>query len=36
MMLVQCVIMGSVLFVADVVLVTLYLDAAQAGRLKPK
>jgi len=36
MMLVQCVIMGGVLFVADVVLVTLYLDAAQTGRLKPK
>jgi hypothetical protein len=35
MMLVQCVIMGSVLFVADVVLVVLYLDAAQTGRLKP-
>jgi len=36
MMIVQCVIMGGVLFVADVVLVTLYLDAAQTGRLKPK
>jgi len=36
MMLVQRVIMGGVLFVADVVLVTLYLNAAQTGRLKPK
>jgi len=36
MMLVQCVIMGSVLFVADVVLVVLYLDAAETGRLTPK
>jgi hypothetical protein len=36
MMLVQCVIMGGVVFVADVVLVVLYLDAAETGRLKPK
>jgi hypothetical protein len=36
MMLVQCVIMGGVAFVVDVVLVTLYLDAAEAGRLKPE
>jgi hypothetical protein len=36
MMLVQCVIMGSVFFVADVVLVVLYLNAAETGRLKPR
>jgi hypothetical protein len=36
MMLVQCVTMGSVLFVADVVLVVLYLNAAETGRLTPK
>ena len=36
MMLVQCVIMGGVVFVADVVLVVLYLNAAETGRLKPK
>jgi len=36
MMLVQCVIMGGVVFVADVVLVVLYLDAAETGWLKPK
>jgi len=36
MMLVQCVIMGGVVFVADVVLVVLYLDAAETGRLRPK
>lgn len=35
MMLVQCVIMGGVVFVADVVLVVLYLNAAETGRLKP-
>jgi hypothetical protein len=34
-MFVQCVIMGGVLFVADVILVVLYLDAAQTGRLQP-
>ena len=36
MMLVQCVIMGGVVFVADVVLVVLYLNAAESGRLKPR
>ena len=36
MMLVQCVIMGGVIFVADVVLVVLYLNAAETGRLTPK
>jgi len=36
MMLVQCVIMGGVVFVADVVLVVLYLNAAETGRLTPK
>jgi hypothetical protein len=36
MMLVQCVIMGGVVFVADVVLVVLYLNAAETGRLKPR
>jgi hypothetical protein len=36
MMLVHCVIMGSVLFVADVVLVVLYLNAAETDKLKPK
>jgi hypothetical protein len=28
--------MGGVVFVADVVLVVLYLNAAETGRLKPK
>jgi len=36
MMLVQCVLMGGVVFVADVVLVVLYLNAAETGRLQPK
>jgi hypothetical protein len=36
MMLVQCVVMGGVVFVADVVLVVLYLNAAESGRLKPR
>jgi hypothetical protein len=36
MMLVQCVIMGGVIFVADVVLVVLYLNAAETGRLTPQ
>ena len=36
MMLVQCVILGGVVFVADVVLVVLYLDAEDTGRLKPR
>ena len=36
MMLVQCVAMGGVVFVADVVLVVLYLTAAESGRLKPQ
>ena len=36
MMLVQCVVMGGVVFVADVVLVVLYLNAAETGRLKPR
>lgn len=35
MLLVQCVILGGVFFVADVVLVVLYLRAAESGRLKP-
>ena len=36
MMLMQCVLMGGVVFVADVVLVVLYLNAAETGWLKPK
>ena len=36
MMLVQCVVMGGVVFVVDVVLVTLYLNAVKTGQLKPK
>jgi len=36
MMLVQCLIMGSVLFVADVVLVVVYLNAVGTDKLKPK
>jgi hypothetical protein len=36
MMLLQCVLMGGVVFVADVVLVVLYLNAAEKGLLKPK
>jgi hypothetical protein len=36
MLLVQCVLMGGVVFVADVVLVTLYLNAAEKGLLKPR
>ena len=36
MMLVQCVLMGGVVFVADVVLVVLYLNAAETGRLSPR
>ena len=36
MMLVQCVLMGGVVFVADVVLVVLYLSAAEKGRLTPR
>ncbi|MCX6362877.1 MAG: hypothetical protein NTW58_01650 [Actinobacteria bacterium] len=36
LMIVQCTIMGGVMFVADVVLVVLYLDAAETGRLTPK
>jgi hypothetical protein len=35
MLLVQCVLMGGVVFVADVVLVTLYLSAVEKGLLKP-
>jgi len=35
LMIVQCVIMGGVVFVADVVLVVLYLSATETGRLKP-
>jgi hypothetical protein len=35
MMLVQCVLMGGVVFVADVVLVVFYLNAAETGLLKP-
>ncbi len=34
MLLVQCVLMGAVVFVADVVLVVLYRDAVESGRLK--
>jgi len=34
MLLVQCAVMGVVLFVADVTLVTIYLDAAEHGRLR--
>ena len=34
MLLVQCVVMGALIFVADVVLVVLYLDDVQNGRLK--
>jgi hypothetical protein len=33
MLLVQCVLMGAVLFAADVALVSVYLDAAEHGRL---
>jgi len=33
---VQCVIMGGIVFVADVVLVVLYLNAAETGRLEPR
>jgi len=36
MMIVQCAIMGGVLFVADVVLVVIYLNAAETGKLKPR
>jgi hypothetical protein len=36
MLLVQCVIMGGVVFVADVALVVLYLNAAETGKLKPR
>ena len=36
MMVVQCVIMGGVVFVADVALVVLYLDAAEIGQVDPK
>jgi hypothetical protein len=36
MMLVQCMLMGGVSFVVDVVLVVLYLDAVEKGRLKPQ
>jgi hypothetical protein len=36
MMLVQCVIMGAAVFVAEVVLVVIYLNAAETGRLAPK
>jgi hypothetical protein len=35
MMLVQCVLIGGVVFVADVVLVVFYLNAAESGLLKP-
>jgi hypothetical protein len=34
MLLVQCVLMGAVIFVADVTLVVLYRDAVERGRLK--
>ena len=33
--LVQCMVMGSVVFVADVVLVVIYLSLAESGRLAP-
>jgi hypothetical protein len=36
MLLVQCVMMGGAVFVADVALVTIYLDAAETGKLKPR
>jgi hypothetical protein len=36
MMLIQCVIMGGVVFVADVVLVVVYLNAAESGKLTPR
>jgi hypothetical protein len=35
MLLLECVLMGSVVFVADVTLVVLYLRTAESGRLKP-
>ncbi|MFA4966304.1 MAG: hypothetical protein WC709_11830 [Thermoleophilia bacterium] len=34
MLLVRCVLMGAALFVADVVLVIVYLDAVESGRLR--
>jgi hypothetical protein len=36
LMIVERVIMGGVIFVADVVLVVLYLNAAETGKLNPK
>jgi hypothetical protein len=36
MLLVQCVLMGALIFAADVVLVVLYLDAVETGRLRLK
>ena len=36
MMLVQCVLMGGVVFIADVVLVVLYLTTVESGRLEPR
>ena len=36
MMLVQCVLMGGAVFVADVVLVVLYLTTVESGRLEPR
>jgi hypothetical protein len=36
MMVVLCVLMGAVVFVAEVVLVVIYLNAAETGRLAPK
>jgi hypothetical protein len=34
MLLVQCVLMGALVFVADIVLVVLFQDAVESGRLK--
>ena len=36
LLLVQCVVMGAIVFVADVVLVVVYLRAVEDGRLKPR
>lgn len=36
MLLVQCVLMGAVVFAADVTLVVLYLNAVETGKLRPR
>jgi hypothetical protein len=36
MLLVQCVLMGAVVFAADVTLVVLYLNAVEKGRVRPQ